>query len=758
MNDLAAILEDVFGADEVVRDQTGCLSAIASLLSFGGPSLLFVADRRGNVLAADDLGSGTSLDAAKSLAIELAASPVSDEICTVQATSESTIGITFGIRLGEEAKDGILGGAAAESEGWKRRLEPLLPVLKACGRMTWSVIQEEQESRALRTRLRQLFVEQETLKSAHIEATAQAIEEQSKRVAEEHERHAMEKVCQATEAANRAKSEFLANMSHEIRTPLNAILGFAEILLKADHDIDQEERRDFLETIQSSGQHLLELINDILDLSKIEAGRLKVEKIRCSPHAILADVISVLRVRAKEKGLSLQCEWPEGLPASIETDPTRLHQLLINLVGNALKFTEKGGVRIVGRLSQAGPPRRMVLEVIDTGIGIAPDKLDSVFDAFVQADSSVTRRFGGTGLGLAISRRIAAALGGELTVCSQLGLGSTFAATIDPGPLEGVEILPTPPADGLEPRGSQADEPQDKLPPSRILLVEDGSTNRKLITLVLTRAGAEVTSAENGQIGVDLASRQPFDLILMDMQMPVLDGYSATRALREHGIQVPVIALTAHAMTGDERKCLEAGCSAYLSKPVNSQRLLQTIAACLASRGNASAPQGGSPAQAEAAAHGQAGNRSRGLSRFSRRSRENGTVPFGPEGDRHIFRPETGRKMSQSPPSPAASPLLSSLPTDDADFREIVVEFVAALHQDLERMKQAWAKRDFTALSRLAHSLKGSGGSAGFDVLTEAAKRLETLAKQGQSDQIQASLDFISGLAARIVVPEALPV
>lgn len=729
MNDLAAILEDVFGADEGLRDETGCLSAVAGLLSLGRPWLLFLATHEGKVLAADGSDSGMTLDAARSLAIELAAHPASEEICVVPGTGKSPLGVAFGIRLGEEAEDSILGGTASESEGWKRQVESLLPALRACGRMAWSLMQARQQCRSSRTRLQQLLVEQETLKAAHVEATAQAIEEQSKRVREEQERHAMEGVCRATETANRAKSEFLANMSHEIRTPLNAILGFTEMLLKGEPDIAPEDRRDYLETIHSSGRHLLELINDILDLSKIEAGRMKVEKVRCSPHAIMADLISLLRVRAKEKGLSLQCEWPEGLPASIETDPMRLHQLLINLVGNALKFTEQGGVRIVGRLCEAHPNPRMVFEVVDTGIGIAPDKLNSIFDAFVQADTSVTRRFEGTGLGLAISRRIAAALGGELTVQSQLGVGSTFIATIDPGSLEGVEILAAPPSDGVEAGETPANKPQVRLPPSRILLVEDGSTNRKLITLMLTKAGVEVTSAENGQIGVELATRQPFDLILMDMQMPVLDGYSATRVLRDRGVQVPVIALTAHAMADDQQKCLEAGCSAYLSKPVGSERLLETIAACLESRGTPPAAQGAAPAPAETPAAAQTPATAR--------------TPT--------------RERAAASATRAASPLVSSLPADDAEFREIVVEFVAAFHEDLKRMEQAWSSRDFTGLSRLAHSLKGSGGTAGFDVLTQTAKRLEALAKQEQPEQIRACLDDLSGLAARIVVPEAPP-
>lgn len=717
MNELAEILGSVFGAEGVPGDSTGCLSAIGGLLAFCEPSLLFIADHLGEVRVADDLGSAVGLDESKPLAAALCAPPAFDDVRVCRtASGPSRTGFAVRFPIGDNV--GILGGATARVGGWKGRISALAPALRACGQVAWLAIQREQEVRMLRIRLKQMLMEQQMLKSSHTEATVQAVEEQARRVREEHERQAMEKVCEATQAASRAKSQFLANMSHEIRTPLNAILGFTDLLLKGMHRGDEAETREYLETIYSSGNHLLELINDILDLSKIEAGHMRVEKVCCSPQAIVADAMSVLRARAAEKGLSFQAEWPDGLPATIHTDPTRLRQLLVNLLGNAVKFTESGGVRVVARLSPPGPNRRLAFEIIDTGIGIAPDKLESIFDAFVQADNSVTRRFGGTGLGLAISRRIAAALDGELRVRSQVGAGSTFTATIDPGALEGVAILPAPPDDALASAGAYAAATLPTLPPCRILVVEDGSANRKLFRLVLTKAGADVTVAENGQIGVDLANRQAFDLILMDMQMPVLDGYSATRALRQRGTQVPIIALTAHAMSGDEQKCREAGCSAYLSKPVNSDLLLRTVVACL--------EHGGTPPAAQ----------------------QNAVAPEEAAGS---------PAQTAQRDSPSGGPLTSSLPTDDPDFREIVVEFIETLHEDLEKMRQAWAERDLPTLARLVHGLKGSGGAAGFDVLTEAAKRLETLVKQQRIDQIPESLDGIGRLAAQVVIPETSP-
>ncbi len=248
------------------------------------------------------------------------------------------------------------------------------------------------------------------------------------------------------EAANTAKSEFLANMSHEIRTPLNGVLGFADLLLKGADSGNEEVRQDYLQTIKSSGEHLLCLLNDILDISKIEAGQFTVERISCSPHEIISHVISLMRAQAQRKGLDLSFRWTSEVPEVITTDPARLRQLLTNLVGNAVKFTEQGCVSIKARVERRG---RLVVDVSDTGVGIAQDKLEEVFNPFQQADNSVTRRFGGTGLGLAICRHLATALGGTLTVDSEPAKGSTFSLDIDAGQLDNVVMRPTPPSDAL---------------------------------------------------------------------------------------------------------------------------------------------------------------------------------------------------------------------------------------------------------------------------------------------------------------------
>lgn len=379
------------------------------------------------------------------------------------------------------------------------------------------------------------------------------------------------------EIANHEKSHFLANMSHEIRTPLNGIMGFTDVLRRGVGSKTQQQ--EYLDVIYKNGEHLLGLINDILDLSKIEAGRMEFEKRNDSPHKIISEVLSTMRVQAKEKGLSLECQWTSSVPETIHTDPMRLKQILINLVGNALKFTKQGSVKLIATLDQSHANPRFVVEVHDTGIGIDSQNLKNIFSPFTQADSSITRSFGGTGLGLTICRQIAEGLGGDLTVKSEVGKGSTFNLWVDAGSLENVRIFDTPPSEVFTTNEQfKAGSPESScLRGIQVLLVDDGKTNRDLISLVLENAHASVTCAENGEEALQKYGGGEFDLILMDMQMPLMDGYTATRTLRSRGCSLPVIALTANAMRGDRDKCLAAGCSDFLTKPINIDSLLQTI-------------------------------------------------------------------------------------------------------------------------------------------------------------------------------------
>lgn len=532
---------------------------------------------------------------------------------------------------------------------------------------------------------------------------------------------------EAAEAANVAKSRFLANMSHEIRTPLNAIIGFTDVLQKRGRRCNETDRENYLKTIHTSGKHLLSLVNDILDLSKIEADRLEVEQVRCSPHAIISEVISVLRVRALEKRLSLDCHWLSGMPETVSTDPDRFRQVLMNLVSNAIKFTTTGGVKVLAELVADAAVPHVVVQVIDTGIGIPTDKLDTIFDPFIQADNSVTRQFGGTGLGLTISRRIAQSLGGGISVSSEVGKGSTFTVTIATGSLDGVNIIDASTTDGMHSVRQQPRETLPSLAGVRILLVEDGDTNRELISLLLQDVGAKVTTAENGRTGADLATKAPFDLILMDMQMPVMDGYAATTLLRQEGITVPIIALTAHAMKGDEKKCRDAGCSGYITKPISADVVVHTVAKAIGAVTDTAdrITTGSNPPATDA-----------------------------PQTPTDASCPSP----SPTPPRPSKGPLLySTLPTERRAYREIVREFVSRLQEQLAAMQRAVEGHDLRTLASLAHWLKGAGGSVGFPAFTEPARRLETLVKNQRYDEIGAVVRELSELAQRISVPGEEP-
>jgi PAS domain S-box-containing protein len=394
---------------------------------------------------------------------------------------------------------------------------------------------------------------------------------------------------ETAEAANRSKSEFLANMSHEIRTPMTAILGFVD-LLQFDEEVAlvPARRADAINTIRRNSEHLLAIINDILDLSKVESGKMTVETIPFSLGRLFGEIEKLMQVRARDRAISLGFEFETSIPNQILSDPTRLRQLLLNLVGNAVKFTEQGSVRIVCRYRAADAVCE--IDVVDTGIGMSLEQRQRIFQPFSQADTSTTRSFGGTGLGLTISRRLAGILGGDVElVRSEPGVGSTFRLRFRAEPAPGfllIDEVRQPVVRALAPTAESAADPT--LADRRILLAEDGPDNQRLISFLLRKAGAEVTVVENGRAAFEAAlaavgGPAPFDLVLMDMQMPVMDGYEASRLLRGEGYEGPIVALTAHAMAGDREKCLAAGCSEYCTKPIERRRLLETLRSHLAS-------------------------------------------------------------------------------------------------------------------------------------------------------------------------------
>jgi signal transduction histidine kinase/ActR/RegA family two-component response regulator len=383
---------------------------------------------------------------------------------------------------------------------------------------------------------------------------------------------------QLAESAAAARSEFLANMSHEIRTPMTAILGFADVLL--DPTAEEREKLDAAATVRRSGEHLLEVLNDVLDMSKIEAGKLGVEQRNTSMEELLRDVLGLMKGRARENRVGLHIEVRGEVPERILTDPTRVRQGLINLVANAIKFTSRGGVQVNVSCDRVG--ERVRFAVTDTGIGMTAEQLTRLFQPFAQADSSTTRRFGGTGLGLVITKRIAEALGGTVDVASVPGEGSTFTLTVASGPLEGVRMVTE--FDLSAPSG-QTHSARDSGPSivGRVLLVDDGADNRRLVSDVLRKVGATVETAENGQEALEAAigalnGGEPFGVVLMDMQMPVLDGYGATRQLRAAGYTGQVVALTAHTLQTEREKCLAAGCDHYLTKPIDRAALVREVA------------------------------------------------------------------------------------------------------------------------------------------------------------------------------------
>jgi len=557
-------------------------------------------------------------------------------------------------------------------------------------------------------------------------------------------------------AANRAKSEFLANMSHEIRTPMTAILGFTENLL--DPDLSDSEKLNAVYTVRRNGKHLLQLINDILDISKIEAGKLEVEHIRCSPVQLVADVQSLMQVRADTKNLPFNIEYIGAVPETIESDPTRLKQILVNLIGNAIKFTETGSVRLVTRfveteslpqncgtggspvvpsncgtgVSPVSPPpgRRchkesaalqtlspvLQFDVIDTGLGMTEEQTCELFQAFNQADTSTTRKFGGTGLGLMISKRLAELLGGTITVESKPGEGSTFRVTVTTGPLDGVKMLDDPATATIaQPETAAASKPDTGKLDCRILLAEDGPDNQRLISFVLKKAGAEVTVVENGKLAVDAAlaalhrrhkddAKPPFDVILMDMQMPVMGGYEATGLLRQKGYTGPIIALTAHAMEGDRRRCLDAGCDDYASKPIDRKKLVATIQEWLEKR------------------------------------------------------PVSENEQASQTDTPKRADVLVSELAGDSNVAELVEKFIAELPDKLAAMAKTLAENDLDVLGSLAHQLKDAGGGNGFPAITEAAEGLEAGAKAHENlNRLRQQFDELADLCQRASAkPEAV--
>jgi PAS domain S-box-containing protein len=497
------------------------------------------------------------------------------------------------------------------------------------------------------------------------------------------------------EEATRVKSEFLANMSHEIRTPMTAILGYADLL--TDQNLGHSERSEYVDVIRRNGKHLLALINDILDLSKIESGKATVVNGQCDLVGMIAEVASTMRVRALERGTALTAEYPTRLPKAVMTDCARLRQILVNLVGNAVKFSEKGTVRIRTSFVQdwRGHEAAVRFEIIDTGIGISEENMSRLFQPFVQVDSSAAREYGGTGLGLAITSRIVELLGGDISATSEIGVGSIFTVTIPVRNLEGIEMLERPGEAIHRPEATAAKGVSGAVPLDGILVLvaEDGPDNQRLIRTLLSKAGAEVIIVEDGIAAVQAAKDGCFDVILMDLQMPRMDGYEATRALRASGYSRPILALTAHAMLADREKCLAAGCNDHLTKPINVEALLGKVSQWANTPGVA-----------------------------------------------HERRPYRGCRMES----------IVSKYASDADLVSLIREFVSCLPERTKVMRNDLSSGNFAELERLAHQLKGAGGSYGYPTLTELAGSLEAAASARDGEGAEKILGELENLCEAI--------
>ncbi|MFK8080658.1 MAG: response regulator [Granulosicoccus sp.] len=410
-------------------------------------------------------------------------------------------------------------------------------------------------------------------KDGEIDRISIVAEEVTHRV--QHEAH-VEKMRIKAERANRSKSEFLANMSHEIRTPMTAILGFADLL---STQVSDSQSLQSIETIRRNGLYLIELLDDILDLSRIEANKFDLELAAISPVSIMEQIGELMQVRADQQAVSLSIEYVGDVPVTIKNDPTRLRQILVNIVGNAIKFTGKGCVTLsLSYLDESEPGVQFT--VTDTGIGMSQEQLTHIFEAFAQADSTISRRYGGSGLGLAICNRLVKRLGGHLSIESEPGVGTTVQVRFPVG-LDGPVVL-EPPNVNLPASMSTAAVDTSINLPFRILAVDDKHDVLMVVRRILEKAGADVSYAESGQKAMDLfdstrLSSRPFDAVILDMHMPEVDGFEVVKRLRERGEILPVIALTADAMKGGREKCLQAGCTDYITKPIDRQLLLKTV-------------------------------------------------------------------------------------------------------------------------------------------------------------------------------------
>jgi PAS domain S-box-containing protein len=503
-------------------------------------------------------------------------------------------------------------------------------------------------------------------------------------------------LAQEAAMACQTKSHFLANMSHEIRTPMNAIMGFSELL---GTEPLTEHQKEYLRIIRTSSEDLLALMDSILNLARVEANRYEVHIGQCHLDTVLASLDQVFRNKAERKGLRFEIRRQEGLPEVLYTDPVVLRQCLINIVDNAVKFTATGQVHVRVSMDNRTEQRRLQFDVEDTGMGIPPEAQRLLFEPFTQIDGKSTRKFGGAGLGLALSRKLIGLVGGRIELDSRPGEGSTFTLTIPadvqiPGEdTEGTRQKPAQAQSQAKAQGRPHGQPAGDSGPAgtltgRVLVAEDSRTNAALVRTRLERLGFEVTIAPDGRQAVDKALAEPFDLVLMDIQMPHMDGYEATRVLRQKGLSLPIVALTANALEGDRQRCLEAGCSDYLTKPFELKDLVAT------------------------------------LKRLLPRDKTAKEGPRETAAEADVIDAATLKEIYDRPEI----------------ICEIMDAFLQEAPQTVERISDAVRRRDAEDLRRWAHKLKGSALTVAAKALAEASLRLEKTAEEGRVGALAAGL------------------
>ncbi|MDH5258700.1 MAG: ATP-binding protein, partial [Gammaproteobacteria bacterium] len=510
------------------------------------------------------------------------------------------------------------------------------------------------------------------------------------------------------EEANQAKSRFLANMSHEIRTPLTAITGYSEILKEGGQTDSQ--RDVIIDTIINSSNHLNELINDILDLSKIEANKLELEHITFNIRDLMSEINSLFNPQAKQKGLTFTIEYAPPVPDQITSDPLRLKQILFNFCSNAIKFTDQGDVTI--RISYQQDSPKLTFEILDTGVGLTIDQVENLFQPFTQADASITRRYGGTGLGLALSRKLADLLGGSVQAKSKLGEGSCFTLSIPTEEImrhsqnDNLNLKQSLSLDNVSIASKNDNVDQNQPIRGRILLVEDTPPIQDLIGLHLKKIGVDYVVAENGKVACDLAENEDFDLIFMDMQMPVMGGLEATRILRKNNFDKPIVALTANVLTSEKEACYSAGCNDFVTKPINRKILYDILYKFLVAK-----------------------NHNMGHETVNKFSEENNGL---------------GSECN-------LKPIVSNLLEEEPDLQNLIENYAKSLEITIDKIQSSLEAENIDELKFLAHDLKGSSGGYGFPKLTEKAVQIEHAIKNNNIESIKPIINQIRNCCKQII-------